>query len=136
MPDLSQFPLKKGVSLLNSGFTPLVSEDTVFFVGVFLLFDRDPSFYMGIDVVHGRKQFLEDREVVGDDHARLLVGNHLFNRNIEEFSEVFEMVVLQGDADHPIIGNLFAVQGKLFEVAFLSVIDHLHSLGDLIEFAV
>ena len=23
MPDLSQFPLKKGVSLLNSGFTPL-----------------------------------------------------------------------------------------------------------------
>ena len=25
MPDLSQFPLKKGVSLLNSGFTPLGS---------------------------------------------------------------------------------------------------------------
>ena len=43
-----------------SGFIKTVSEDTVFFVGVFLLFDRDPSFYMGIDVVHGRKQFLED----------------------------------------------------------------------------
>lgn len=118
-----------------SGFIKTVSEDTVFCWSFCFLFDCDPSFYMGIDVVHGRKQFLEDREVVGDDHARLLVGNHLFNRNIEEFSEVFEMVVLQGDADHPIIGNLFAVQGKLFEVAFLSVIDHLHSLGDLIEFA-
>ena len=32
MPDLSQFPLKKGVSLLNSGFTPLGSQQgTSFF---------------------------------------------------------------------------------------------------------
>ena len=34
MPDLSQFPLKKGVSLLNSGFTPL---RTIRFC-IFLLF--------------------------------------------------------------------------------------------------
>ena len=31
MPDLSQFPLKKGVSLLNSGFTPLGINDSSFF---------------------------------------------------------------------------------------------------------
>ena len=31
MPDLSQFPLKKGVSLLNSGFTPLGLIETSFY---------------------------------------------------------------------------------------------------------
>ena len=88
---------------------------------------------MGIDVVHGRKQFLEDREIVGDDHARLLVGNHLFNRNIEEFSEVFEMVVLQGDLDTHVVPYFLSPELQSFEGVGTLAVDDADSFGELVE---
>lgn len=101
---------------------------------VFPLYDCDPSFYEGIDVVHGSEELDEDGEVIGDDHSFLAVGQNFLDRKIEELAEVLEVVILKCDLQHLIVYDLLVVVAELDEVVFLPVIDHLEAFGDLIEF--
>ena len=102
----------------------------------FLFLDGDPSFDRCIDLIHAREQFFEDREIISDDHTGFLVLEDLFDRKVEEFGEILEMIVLDSDFEHLVVDDILVIETEFFEIMSGPVVDHPESFRDLIKFRV